>query len=218
MEGNFKIIERTVLAVTGLLWPLMVVAGGTVFLIVAVAPWERYRQLSEQHAATSAYPEFGRPSISIRCEPEQLPLRGTPGESLYVLRLHPKWGDALVNFQYTPQAGSYWPSEYAEGIAYRCMFKTSSNVKLLNIVVPITIVYEEDRISQPSRTAEPTLPVELSPTMPIIIHVFDDTGWMPAVKFPRTVIGRIAGEVKTRVIPVDYFTRDGAPLRLTKFN
>ncbi len=218
MGTDLRFLERTILALTGLLWPFMVVVAGTVFVIVSIAPWERYRALSEKYDMGRSGITLKDPSVSIYCETERLPLRGVDGDSLYVLRLHPKWGNTLDKFLYSSGPASYWPSQYRTGTAYRCLIKTTGTSKIIDVSVPVTIFYRSDKTPYPSRSAEPMLPVAIEAMNPFVFHVLDDTGWTPTVEFPRSVIGRVDGQSKSTLIPVGYGTRDGTPLQLSGFN
>ena len=178
---------------------------------MAMAWWWMYEPSSLQKLSMPPSPQL---SVSIKCSRESLPFRMV--DSLYAIRLHPQWGNQLVEVK----DETSWPDSATSTlsvIAYKCDVVNSGTVKVAGLIVPFRIIYRSQERKQPRRTIEIPFPDELELGNPLVLHIIDDSGWDPEVILPEYVSGHLPGERKTLSISVEHSTTSGEPMHLAGF-
>jgi hypothetical protein len=185
----------------------------SVLLIVMAAVWSYFGGLP---ALSQSVSDSGNTSVSIACTPVMLPIRSNPGDSIYSVSLHSRWGDGIIK-AIIGSDDPFWPSEQTSGAAFKCVITNSGKADILGLTLPFHIDYKAHEASPQSRTAVIVLPDIIEQGKSFVFHIVNDTIRYPEVTLPEHVYGRVRGDVKSRDILVEYSTRDGAPTKLSGF-
>lgn len=180
---------------------------------LVIAWWLMYEPPNSLKTSVPIPPQV---SVSIKCSYEDLPLRIPPSDSLFAFRLHPKWGNQLVDVK----GENPWPdtaTSSLSGIGYKCEVINSGTVTVTGLVVPFRVNYRNREAKQPMRTFEIPISDELPAGKVFVLHIIDDTGWDPEVTIPAHIQGRIPGERQLISIPIKHSTTSGDPMGLTGF-
>jgi hypothetical protein len=145
-----------------------------------------------------------------------------PGESVYGVYLHPRWGDLLTSRTIATVTGGRkippWPDDAPSGVAYACSVVNISDASMSGIVVPLAITFESGQATVRRTIKQITLPVTLQPSgAPFKFYLVDDTGWQPAVMLPSAGEGRYKDESRNRLVTFTTPAAYGKPSILRGF-
>lgn len=167
----------------------------------------------------STPPESPPAAVSISCRPETFPIEVKQGTSIYGVQLHPKWGNVIQapTPQTQPRARSVWPNLQFNNVGYRCQISNDVDKRLSGIFVPLQVKFFSESAPVRNRLVDVPIPESIDSHGEFLFYIADDTGWLPEVKLPERIRGRIGPNTEVREILVHYSTFDGKPSSLNGF-